>query len=89
MARTEPTWPEQVSDPFAPKQRHPPDLHAPERAITESQLPAEQPDALIQGLLTHLPRPGEVWPETKRKLWLELVAGSFKLIYRDDGDAAP
>ena len=25
----------------------------------------------------------DVWPESQRKLWLELLAGSFKLIYKD------
>jgi hypothetical protein len=33
-----------------------------------------------------LPRSGEVWPEAERKLWLELLAGSFKLIYKDKPD---
>jgi hypothetical protein len=33
-----------------------------------------------------LPRSGEVWPEVERKLWLELLAGSFKLIYKDKPD---
>jgi hypothetical protein len=51
-------------------------------------------DPIIQGLLARLPKSGEVWPEAERKLWLELLAGSFKLIYRDkpdqskDGDSA-
>jgi hypothetical protein len=26
---------------------------------------------------------GDVWPETERKLWLQLLEGSFKLIYKD------
>lgn len=38
-------------------------------------------DPIIRGLLAHLPRSGEVWPEAERKLWLDLLAGSFKLIY--------
>ncbi|HUI14283.1 MAG TPA: hypothetical protein VL048_12535 [Xanthobacteraceae bacterium] len=40
-------------------------------------------DPIIQGLLARLPKSGEVWPESERKLWLELLAGSFKLIYQD------
>jgi hypothetical protein len=26
---------------------------------------------------------GDVWPEADRKLWLQLLEGSFKLIYKD------
>jgi hypothetical protein len=40
-------------------------------------------DPIIQGLLSRLPKSGEVWPEADRKLWLDLLAGSFKLIYKD------
>jgi DNA modification methylase len=40
-------------------------------------------DPIIAGLLKRLPKSGEVWPEADRKLWLELLAGSFKLIYKD------
>lgn len=43
-------------------------------------------DPIIQGLLSRLPKSGDVWPEADRKLWLELLAGSFKLIYRDKDD---
>jgi hypothetical protein len=25
----------------------------------------------------------DVWPEAERKLWLQLLEGSFKLIYKD------
>jgi hypothetical protein len=38
-------------------------------------------DPIIQGLLSRLPKSGDVWPESERKLWLDLLAGSFKLIY--------
>ena len=41
-------------------------------------------DPIIQGLLSRLPKSGEVWPEIDRKLWLQLLEGSFKLIYKDD-----
>jgi hypothetical protein len=33
--------------------------------------------------LKRLPKSGDVWPEAERKLWLDLLAGSFKLIYQD------
>ena len=26
---------------------------------------------------------GEVWPEAERKLWVQLLEGSFKLIYKE------
>jgi hypothetical protein len=44
--------------------------------MTTSPLPSNS-------LLKRLPKSGEVWPEGQRKLWLELLAGSFKLIYQD------
>jgi hypothetical protein len=40
-------------------------------------------DPIIDGLLKRLPKTGEVWPEVDRKLWLQLLEGSFKLIYKD------
>lgn len=40
-------------------------------------------DPIIAGLLKRLPKSGEVWPEAERKLWLQLLEGSFKLIYKD------
>ena len=40
-------------------------------------------DPIIQGLLARLPKSGEVWPEADRDLWLDLLKGSFKLIYKD------
>jgi hypothetical protein len=40
-------------------------------------------DPIIRGLLARLPTSGDVWPEAERNLWLELLKGSFKLIYRD------
>jgi hypothetical protein len=46
---------------------------------------AEPPaiDPIIQGLLSRLPKSGDVWPESERELWLDLLSGSFKLIYKD------
>jgi hypothetical protein len=43
----------------------------------------EDIDPIIRGLLARLPKSGEVWPEAARKLWLDLLAGTFKLIYKD------
>jgi hypothetical protein len=43
-------------------------------------------DPIIQGLLSRLPKSGDVWPEADRKLWLQLLEGSFKLIYKDKSD---
>jgi hypothetical protein len=40
-------------------------------------------DPIIQGLLARLPKTGQVWPENERKLWLQLLEGSFKLIYKE------
>jgi hypothetical protein len=41
-------------------------------------------DPIIQGLLARLPKSGAVWAEAERKLWLQLLEGSFKLIYLSD-----
>lgn len=41
-------------------------------------------DPIILGLLARLPKPGDVWPETQHNLWIELLKGSLKLIYKDD-----
>jgi hypothetical protein len=43
-------------------------------------------DPIIQGLLARLPKSGDIWPEVERKLWLDLLSGSFKLIYKDKAD---
>lgn len=40
-------------------------------------------DPIIEGLLKRLPKSGAEWPEADRKLWLQLLEGSFKLIYKD------
>jgi hypothetical protein len=45
-------------------------------------------DPIIRGLLARLPKSGVVWPEADRKLWLELLAGSFKLIYKNQDNQA-
>lgn len=43
-------------------------------------------DPVIQGLIDKLPNSGEVWPASDRKLWLEILESSFKLIYKDKPD---
>lgn len=43
----------------------------------------ENVDPIIAGLLQRLPPSGSVWAEDERNVWLELLKGSFKLIYRD------
>jgi hypothetical protein len=40
-------------------------------------------DQIIQGLLSRLSKSGDVWPAEDSKLWLRLLEGSFKLIYKD------
>ena len=40
-------------------------------------------DPIIAGLLARLPKSGDVWPVAERKLWLQLLEGSFQLIYKD------
>jgi hypothetical protein len=44
-------------------------------------------DPIIGGLLARLPKSGEVWPEAERKLWLQLLEGSFRLIFKETKDA--
>ena len=46
-------------------------------------------DPIIAGLLARLPKSGDVWPETDRKLWFQLLEGSFKLIYKDAPTTEP
>jgi len=46
-------------------------------------------DPIIGGLLKRLPKSGDVWPEAERKLWLQLLEGSFRLIYKDKTTALP
>jgi hypothetical protein len=46
-------------------------------------------DPIIAGLLKRLPKSGDVWPDSERKLWLQLLEGSFKLIYKDAGEPRP
>jgi hypothetical protein len=41
-------------------------------------------DPIIAGLLKRLPKSGAAWPKSQRKLWLQLLEGSFDLIYEDE-----
>ena len=43
-------------------------------------------DPIIQGLINKLPPIGTVWPENQRKLWIDIIESSFKLIYKDKPD---
>ena len=40
-------------------------------------------DPIIAGLLRRLPKSGDKWPKSQRKLWLQLLEGSFDLIYEN------
>jgi hypothetical protein len=39
-------------------------------------------DPVIRSLIEKLPPPGTVWPEKDRALWLQLLEGSFRLVYK-------
>lgn len=41
-------------------------------------------DPVIKSLVNKLPKAGSIWSERDRDLWLELLKGSFKLIYLDE-----
>ena len=41
-------------------------------------------DPIILGLISRMPKTGAVWPVEERNLWLELLKGSFKLVYKED-----
>jgi hypothetical protein len=45
-----------------------------------------RPVSIYLGLGSRLPKSGDVWPETDRKLWLGILENSFKLIYKDKDD---
>lgn len=45
---------------------------------------SDEIDPIIKGLLARLPKSGEKWPRKKRELWLDLLRGSFDLIYEDE-----
>ena len=51
--------------------------------VGKSTLPPKL-DPIILGLINRLPNPGDVWPIEERTLWLDILDGSFKLVYKDD-----
>jgi hypothetical protein len=66
-----------------------PEVEEPRNGGNSGGGPPNGVDPIIQGLLARLPVSGGVWPEAERNLWLELLKGSFKLIYRDDVEKTP
>ena len=40
-------------------------------------------DPIVMGLIRRLPKSGEVWPISDRKLWLGILEATFKLVYSD------
>jgi hypothetical protein len=44
-------------------------------------------DPLIEALLEHLPAPGDYFSQDDRKLWLQILELSLKLIYSDQPEA--
>ncbi len=48
-----------------------------------SEAEKQKIDPVVAGLLNHLPKAGMVWPATARKKWLQLLEGSFDLIFRE------
>lgn len=65
------------------------DLSSPPRQSAETYAPPsyrqsdDEIDPVVRGLLTHLPPAESVWPAAERKLWLELLEGTFRMIYRE------
>lgn len=50
---------------------------------------SDEIDPIIMGLLRRLPKAGAEWPESQRTIWLDLLKGSFKLIYTDPSSKPP
>jgi len=48
-----------------------------------------QLDPIIEGLLAHLPAPGEVWSPDRRELWLKTLALALELAYDEVDENAP
>jgi hypothetical protein len=60
----------------------------------ERQEPGEgnnemQLDPLIDALLEHLPAPGDPFPPDRRKLWMQILELSLKLIYDEQHEGEP
>ncbi|MDJ0941917.1 MAG: hypothetical protein QNJ30_00505 [Kiloniellales bacterium] len=54
-------------------------------AKVDDNLP-EHLDPVIKGLIDKLPRPGSIWPEKERALWLQILENSFKLVYDEEAE---
>ena len=67
----------------------PPRQAARDYAPPDYRPPGEEIDPVIKGLLTHLPTSGSVWPAADRKQWLELMEGSFRLIFKEKATVTP
>lgn len=59
------------------------------KAALESNLNNGSLDPLIDALLEHLPDPGEVFLPEDRKLWLQILELSLKLIYDEAHPTEP
>lgn len=46
-------------------------------------------DPVIKSLVDKLPPPNSVWADPDRKLWLQILESSFKLVYKDEPIALP
>ena len=46
-------------------------------------------DPLIEALLEHLPAPGDYFSQDDRKLWLQILELSLKLIYSEQPQTEP
>ncbi len=46
-------------------------------------------DPIIRGLINRLPKSGDTWPKSERKLWLGILENSFELVYRDGEKGQP
>ena len=44
-------------------------------------------DPIIDGLLTHLPAPGDPFPRKERDLWMQIMGLTLELVYPDDEEA--
>ena len=68
---------------LGPELARPPRQAAQDYAPPDYRQSDDEIDPIVRGLLTHLPAAGSVWPEQARKLWLDLLEGTFRMIYRE------
>jgi hypothetical protein len=61
----------------------------PKAKIEENHANGMELDPLIEALLEHLPAPGDFWPMEDRKLWLQILELSLKLIYSEQPQTEP